>query len=96
MNFMGRASRVSSFRSELAPPDEITSAAQHLRRHYPNVFPCHILLTEFGGDNRRTPVTWGEHKGLPDRGHGYYYIEHVGVVANDALIALARTTGWKA
>lgn len=95
MNFMGR-SRTYVPSAGVSPPDAVQGAAQYLRRHYPNVFPCSILITEYGGENKRTPQTWGDQHGLPEGGKGHYYVENVGVITNSALLELARKHEWKA
>jgi hypothetical protein len=76
-------------------PLELAAAVQHLRRHFPNVFRCDIVLTEMGGDDRRTTVTWGDSQGLPAGGAGLHFIQNIGIVPNAVLPELARQHGWR-
>lgn len=96
MSHVGRALKLA-FQVEGTPAptqSALDAAVRHLRRCFPNVFRCDIVITEFGGDNKKTTVTWGDEKGLPDSGAGLHYVETVGIVANAAIPELARRHGW--
>lgn len=91
MNYIGPL----SFSMQEPEPEVLASAVRHLRRHFSNVFRCDIVLTEMGGEDKKTTITWGEDKGLPNKGAGLHYIEKLGIVPNAALLELARQHGWK-
>lgn len=64
-------------------------AAQYLRRFYPNVHRADLRLTE--GSKR----TWGDEKGLPDGGRGFFYVTGPGVIPEHEMIMLARDHGFE-
>ena len=67
--------------------DEASQAAHYLRRFYANVFRCDIMF-----DDKHT---WGEVRGLPNKGRGLYHVDKIGIVANTAVIELAEKKGWR-
>lgn len=64
-------------------------AAQHLRRFYQNVHRADLRLTE--GSRK----TWGDEKGLPDGGRGFFYVAGLGTMPDYEMIALARDHGFE-
>lgn len=63
-------------------------AAHHLRRFYPSVHRADIRLREHDRD------TWGDERGLPDRGKGLYFVSGLGVIPAYEMIAIARDHGF--
>lgn len=74
---------------------EVADAAHYLRKFYPNVFTCALVLTEYGGEDRKTVVTWGDKNGVMDGGRGHYYVHGPGVLTHDEVVSLALTHGWR-
>jgi hypothetical protein len=64
------------------------AAANYLRNIYRNVHKCSIYLTH--------SQTWGEARGLPDKGRGLYFVHSVGVISNEQMLKLAREHGYEA
>lgn len=76
------------------PQTELDSAAHHLRRYYSVVHRCDIkLYSEL--DPQRKHITWGAVRGVPNDGVGWYYVDSLGIVANETVVTLAREKGWK-
>lgn len=69
-------------------PDQHAQAAHYIRRWFSNVHRADILETETG-------ITWGEMRGLPDKGKGKYFVGGLGIVANDDVVEIARARGWR-
>ena len=67
--------------------DSAAQAAHHIRRWFRNVHRADILEREDG-------TTWGELRGLPNKGKGLYYVDSMGVVPEADVIELARSRGW--
>ena len=65
---------------------DLEAAAHFLRRHYPNVHRADIYLT--------TQRTWGQARGLPDKGRGRYYVDSIGVIGVRELLELAKRHGY--
>jgi len=81
---MGRPQR--TFTAPLLNDTE--RAANFLRRLFPNVHRADLPLY----DGHKT--TWGESKGLPARGRGYYHVSGIGEIPSSQLVELARQKGW--
>ncbi len=86
---MGRGKALST-----QPHTELDAAAHHLRRYYACVHRCDIRLYS-ENDPARRHITWGAVRGLENGGAGFYFVDSVGIVANDDVVALARSKGWR-
>lgn len=76
------------------PQTELAAAAHHLRRYYKAVHRCDIkLYSEL--DPQRKHITWGAVRGVPNDGVGWYYVDSIGIVANETVVMLAREKGWR-
>ena len=80
-----RGERRERAKAKYSSPKDLEAAANHLRKFYANVHSCAIYLTR--------ELSWGESRGLPNKGKGFYYIDGVGVVTNEDMLTLARKNG---
>lgn len=64
-------------------------AAQFLRRKYANVHRADIILKE--GSSK----TWGDLRGVPNHGKGFYYVHPIGVISELDLVMLAVNHGFE-
>lgn len=87
---MGRARAVTDTR----PRTELDAAAHHLRQRYKCVHRCDIKLYS-ENDPARKHITWGSVRGIANDGVGFYYVDSVGIVANETVVELARNMGWR-
>jgi len=76
-----------SYHSEM-PRTAPQEAAQHLRRFYPNVHRCDIMMRVGSAS------TWGDEHGVPNHGKGFYRVMPVGVMTEVEMVLLAVQKGF--
>lgn len=94
IRFVGRKTSTYYLGTPGPSLSELDKAAHYLRRFFRNVHRCDIKLYD-SPDLDRASLTWGDVRGMKGGGAGHYYVDSVGIVANNDVLALAQSKGWR-